>query len=163
MKISTATPDEVQAVALAMRESDFEEFIATSFADDRVGLAESLRHRFGGHPDVLCASEGGKPIAICATIESRPNVLTLLFYATDDFPVVAAALSRFVKQRLFPPQVAAGAHRIECVSLVGHELAHRWIRYFGLTQEAVCRGYGKNGETFLQFAWVKDRAGTPGH
>ena len=36
---------------------------------------------------------------------------------------------------------------------------HRWLGIIGLKREAALRGFGKNGETFHQFAWVADHVG----
>jgi hypothetical protein len=72
------------------------------------------------------------------------------------FPKIALALTRFIRSRLFPRYRANGVHRIECASLDGYVEVHRWIELLGLRQEAVMPGYGRGGETFLQFAWVAD-------
>ena len=39
-----------------------------------------------------------------------------------------------------------------------HEL-HRWLGIIGLKREGALRGFGRNGETFHQFAWVADDVG----
>lgn len=155
MRLDLATPDAVYDAALAMRGSDFREFRALSTADSRPDLACQLTERFGSRPDVMVAFDGDEPVAVGGLLEQRPNVLTVLFFATDRFPVVARPLTRFVKQELLPRVKTAGAHRIECVVQAEHATAIRWIRYFGLRAEGLpMRGYGKSGETFQQFAWV---------
>jgi hypothetical protein len=86
----------------------------------------------------------------------RPNVATLLFFATDDFGgAVAADFTRFVKQRLFPGYVEKGVHRIECAALAEYDEMHRWLKVLGLVREAVMLGFGRGGETYMQFSWVK--------
>lgn len=156
MRLEYATADDVRAVALAMRESDYREFSALSPTTDREGLAERLAARYSGRDDVLAAFCDGQPVAVGGLIESRPNVLTALFFATDDFQKVGLEVTYFVK-RLLPQVKANGVHRIEAVSLVGHTEAHRWIRHFGLLPEGPpMRGYGKNGEAYQQFAWIDD-------
>lgn len=157
MRIEAATSADVRYVAERMRDTDLREFLAVSRARDRWDLAESLVERYGGHPDVLAARlDGSGPVAIGAMIEARPNVITLFFFATDNFPIVAVAMTRFIRQRLFPRYRAAGVHRIECVSIEGHDDAHRWIEILGLRREATMPGFGRDGETFFQFAWVSD-------
>lgn len=156
MRIDRATAQQVRDVALRMRDSDFREFSATSFAETREALANELTLRYAGRADVLCA-ETDEPVAIGALLEIRPNVLTLLFFATDKFPQLSFALTRFIRQRLIPGFKAAGAHRIECVSIDGHDAAHRWIeKSLGLPRRFPMEGYGKAGETFHQFAWISD-------
>ena len=155
MKIEPATVQDVMAVATAMRERDFDEFSAVSWAETRDGVARDLADRYGGRPDVLCGFWKDKPTCIGGTIEARPNVLTLLFFATDDFPKIGFPLTRFIRNTLFPKMRAAGVHRIEAVSMAGHDQTHEWLRVIGLDQETEpLRKYGKNGEDFIQFAWV---------
>lgn len=156
MKISKATAEDVLHVALNMRERDYEEFSALSKTDNKGALAEDLVARFGGQDHTLCGNLGG-PTVIAAAVETRPNVLSLLFFATDEFPKVADATTRFIKQQFFPAMVAAGVHRIEAVSLAGYEQSERWLGVLGLKPEtSPLRGYGKNGEAFVMYSWVKD-------
>lgn len=157
MEIDTASLDQVFDVALTMRDSDYAEFSAVSHTRTRGELAEELAMRFATRRQVMCAKKDGKPVAIFDTLELRPRVLTLMFFATADFPKIAIDMTRFVTKRLFPPQVAAGVHRIECVSMEGHSEAHRWIEILGLKREGgPLLKFGKNGETFYQFSWVAD-------
>ena len=125
MKLERANPQQVREVALKMRDSDYREFSATSFAETREALAAELETRYGGRLDVYCASLDENAVAIGAFLEIRPNVLTLLFFATDDFRRIIVPLTRFIRQRFSPRLKAAGAHRIECVSIDGHDDAHR--------------------------------------
>lgn len=163
MRIEPAKPADIVHVAAHMREADLKEFLALSPANDRAALALELSQRFGQRNDVFAAWHEEMPIAIGATIEARPNVLTLLFFASDGFRHIGRELTKFMKQRYFPPLIEAGVHRIECVSMEGHKEAHRWIKALGLVQEGgPLRGYGKNGETYFQYAWVRDDLRTPG-
>lgn len=155
MRIDLATPEEIRQVALNMRQLDYQELSALMFADTREEVAEYLVKRSENKRPIVAAI-GNVPIAIGDTVETRPNVITLMFFATDELPRVGAPLTRFIKQRLFPQLVNAGVHRIECVSQAGHFLAHTWIMTLGLTQEARCPSYGKRGEDFIQFSWVKN-------
>lgn len=157
MRVEAATPEHVFAVANAMRARDREEFMAVSTYRRHAELVENLVRRFGNHPDVIAAFwENTVPVVIGGLIQHRPNVATLLFFATDDFPKIGSELTRFIKQRLFAGYVAQGVHRIEAASIDGYDEVHRWIEVLGLKKEAVMRGYGRGGETYLQFAWVKE-------
>lgn len=146
----------VAYVAENMRMTDVAEFMAVSPYDDRNSLAGALVEKYSTHPGVICASDELGPIAVGAMVETRPNVITLMFFATERFPDIAAPLTRFIRRRLFPRYRNVGVHRIECVSIAGYEAAHKWIKVLGLKEEAIMEGYGKNGEMFHQFAWVKD-------
>ena len=164
MKIDAPLRADVRHVAENMRQKDIVEFRAVSRAENTDELAEALIERYGDRGDTICARlDDGTPVAVGAMIESRFNVVTLLFFATDDFPQIAMALTKFIVQRLFPRYRNAGVHRIECVSHVGYTEAHRWIETLGLEKEAEMPGYGRNGETYFQFAWVDDRVRQTGN
>ena len=76
-----------------------------------------------------------------------------MFFATDDFPKIGRMITRWLKRELFPRYEAAGVHRIQAISLDGYDEIHRWLISLGLEREAgPMRGYGKNGEAFVQFA-----------
>lgn len=156
MTIDGPSPDHVGYVLNNMRLSDAKEFLAVSHAGSVEQLARDLLPKYCEHSGVICASDDLGPVAVGAMIEARPNVITLMFFATDRFPLIARKLTRFIRQRLFPRYRNIGVHRIECVSIAGYDEAHRWIEALGLTKEAELPGYGKNGETFIQFAWVAD-------
>lgn len=157
LRIEPARADEIYYVAVNMRESDRREFAATVSFDDREDIAHLLVSRFSGRPEILAVEDGDKLFAIGGLVELRPNVATLLFYATAEMATGGAAITRYIKSTLFPAAIARGVHRIECQSIVGHDDAHRWIEFLGLKQEAPpFEGFGKNGEAFIQFAWVKD-------
>ena len=155
MRVDAPSAEDVAFVARYMRRQDFLEFRAVSHADTREEMAESLTQRFGAYPGTLAIYDGSAPVAIGAMLQARPNVATLLFFATPEFPRVALGTTRFIRQRLFPMAKKGGVHRIECVSIDGYTEAHRWIEILGLHQEAVLPGYGKRGEAFRQFAWVQ--------
>lgn len=155
-RIDHALDEDVRFVAANMRQDDVDEFLAVSTARDRNELAEVLLDRYGGHPAAIVFRDGATPVGIGAGIEVRPNVITLMFFATDQFRAVAIDTARFVTRELFPRYRAAGVHRIEAVSIEGHTSAHRWIELVGLRREAILPGFGRGGETYHQFAWVRD-------
>ncbi len=157
MKINEPSPETVRFVALNMRDRDFEEFAAVSFAENREQLARDIAERYGTRNDVMVAGLDGEPICVGATVMARPNVVTLLFFATDRFPEIALPITRFIKKQLFPRLVKTGVHRIEAVSIAGYDQTQNWLRTLGLARETEpMHGYGKNGEAFIQFAWSKD-------
>jgi len=157
MRIEYATEEQVRDVALRMRATDFAEFSAVSHARTREDLADLLAARYGGQPFTLCASVDDRPVAIGAVLEARPNVASLMFFATDEFPTIAGPLTRFIRRKVLEPMKQSGVHRIETVSMLLHRGAHRWLTALGLEKEAgPFRGYGRNGEPFVQYAWVAD-------
>jgi hypothetical protein len=154
--VEPSLPADVSRVAQAMRQRDRDEFMALSHFERHDELVKSLVKRFGGHPDVFTVFDDPGPVAVGGMLLHRPNVATLLFFATDDFKdKVAADFTRFVKQRLFAEYRKRGVHRIECAALAEYDEMHRWLKVLGLVREAVMLGFGRAGETYLQFSWVK--------
>ena len=154
MRIEEATYETTHQVALAMREPDYLEFSAVSAATSRVALAEDLANRLSGAG--LVGYSGDDPVCVGVVVVSRPNVVSLGFFATDRFPEIGLGITRYIKNTLFPKLRDAGIHRIEAVSMSTHTEAHRWLEALGLSQETgEMRGFGKNGESFIQFAWSK--------
>lgn len=140
-----------------MRQRDRDEFMPMTHFERHADLVSSLVERFGEHPDCFTVFDDPGPVAVGGMLLHRPNVATLLFFATDDFKgAVAADFTRFVVQRLFPRYRERGVHRIECQSLDGYEEVHRWLGVLGLEKEAVLRSFGRGGEDYVQFAWTKE-------
>lgn len=158
MQVREADEFDVFKVALHMRDSDFREFSAMYPAESKEQLAAMMSKRYSGRSDLICAcTDDGEPVAIGAMIEARPRVTTLFFFATDNLPKIGLSLTRFLKTNLFPRMRDAGIHRFECISIEGHDDAHRWIMALGMKPETEpLLGYGKNGERFIQFSWVSD-------
>jgi len=156
-KIEPASREDVHRVALDMRQGDFDEFSAVSFADDRAQLATLLADRYGGRHDVMCGWCAGRPACVGGLVQARPNVVSLLFFATDDFRRIGLGVTRFIVKQLFPRLEAAGVHRFEAVSLAAHNDAHMWLQTLGLRPETgPMLGYGRDGQAFIQFAKVRD-------
>ncbi len=157
MKISEPTPETVHAVALNMRERDFTEFAAVSHAETRDELASIMADRYGQFEGGIVGYADDEPCCVGAAVMGRPNVVTLLFFATDRFREIALPATRFIKREFFGRLKQAGVHRIEAVSLAGYDETHAWLQTLGLEPETrPMLGYGKGGEAFIQFAWVAE-------
>lgn len=154
MRVDAANPTDVRIVAEAMRERDREEFMAVSPFRTHAELVDAIVARYGEHEDVIVAYGENGPVAVGGLVHHRPRVGTLLFFASDDLPKIGSDLTRFIKQRLFPGYTARGTHRIECASIAGYEETHRWLGVLGLKKEATMLKYGRDGQDFVQFAWV---------
>jgi hypothetical protein len=162
--IGPASRDQVLEVALAMRSRDLTEFRATSPHEDAWDLANDLASRYGDRDDVLCGLIDNEPICIGGTIETWPGVMTLLFFATPEFPRIGLEITRFIKHQLFPRYVSAGIHRVQAVSLDGYDEVHAWLETLGMVREGTLPAFGKGREDFAQFGRVWDArpTGSPG-
>ena len=160
MKIERPTPQDIYAVAMRMRASDVREHLAVSFLNSQEELADRLAAAYSRNPaSYVAKTDAGEPVAVGGFIFARPNVATLGFFATGDLPAIALDLTRYIKRDLMPRYRTSGVHRFECISIDGHEEAHRWIKMLGMKHEGEFPHFGKGGETFHQFAWTDDYAG----
>lgn len=157
MRVGAADREFVEHVARHMRPGDVREFLPLTHAATPAELADLMVQLYSDHDAGYSFHDDQGPVGIGAMVEGRPNVVTLLFFATERFAGIALPVARFTKQRLFPTYRRDGVHRIEAVSIDGYDEAHRWIKLVGMKHEAALHGYGKGGETYHQFAWVDDR------
>ena len=100
---------------------------------------------------------GDEPIAVLGMTMMHPNVAQVWMYATDSWPMVALSLTKFAKNTIIRLLKDSGTHRAQCFSIAGHEVAHRWLKMLGATEECVAPNYGRNGEAFHLFAWSEGR------
>lgn len=157
MITEAATVAAVREVAESMRPRDREEFRAVSPFETHAQLVEAIVEKYAPHLDAyVFRTDDGTPVGVAGMIRHRPNVITLLFFATEQFSEIGSDLTRFVRKVLFPKYKELGVHRIECASIEGYAETHRWLEVLGLQQEAVMPGYGRGGETYIQFSWVKE-------
>lgn len=152
MKIDVPTRDDVIEVAQNMRANDREEFRATVAVADGDGLPRTLASVYDGMENTFCAYLDEEPIAIGAVVPTDENTIQIGMFATDEFPRIAFALTKFVIKRLLPGYAAQGFSRVECLSVSTYSEAHRWIETLGLARGEELAGYGLNGENFIRFA-----------
>ena len=100
---------------------------------------------------------GDEPIAVLGMSMIHPNVAQVWMYATEGWPMVALSLTKFAKRTIIGLLKDSGTHRAQCLSIEGHDVAHRWLSMLGATEECVCPNYGRDGEAFHLFAWSEGR------
>ncbi len=154
MRIEPPCTRDVAYVGAYMRQRDRDEFIALTHFASYGELVFSLIERFASHPDVFVVHDE-EPVAVGGMILHRPNVATLLFFATDKFAAVGRPFTRFVKKQLFRTYVERGVHRIEAQALADYGEVRSWLNVLGLTAEATMPGFGRDGQTYIQYAWTK--------
>lgn len=159
MTIFPATLPLVWSVAYRMREMDYEELSATSFAVDRHDLADSLAVSVSRVKTAFVCQDG-ETAAVVGWSIPRPGVAQIGMFATDNFRKISLGVNRFVIRDLFPNINRCNAHRMECFSLGTHTEAHSWLEWLGLHKEAELEGYGRNGEKFVSFAWTRKPGAT---
>lgn len=56
-------------------------------------------------------------------------------------------------------KIERDCRRLQVITHDGHDIAHRWIEALGATREGRLRSYGRGGEDFWIYAWVRDGQG----
>ncbi len=152
VRMVRATSVDAVAVARAMRAADRREVMALRPAGtDPAGPILEAVAADGAWS--FCARRGGRAVAVVGAVEMRPALWSVYLVATEDWPAVATAVTRFVRRTLVPGLLAAGANRAECRSIEGHRTAHRWLERLGAVREADLVDCGPGRETFRLYAW----------
>lgn len=149
--IEVPSREDILHVAERMTARHRAEILAVSNLTE-ADLPAALTDRFHGF--AVGAYLHGAPVAIGGIFTARPNVASLGFFSTNEFPRVAKSFTRFLRDELFVKLKSVGVHRIECAAMAEFTIAHRWIGLLGLQPEAQLRQFGRGGEDFTQFAWV---------
>ncbi len=147
---------EILDVARRMRDEDRRELFATSWAVDPEALAQETSKAFRARGTIAAGMDRDEPIVIGALIESRPHVISLGMFATNDWHQISSPFSRLVKSELIPALIAAGAHRFEALSMTSHPGSPRFLEFLGLKPFATLRAYGRDREDFTLYSRVLD-------
>ncbi len=54
------------------------------------------------------------------------------------------------------PIIERDCRRLQVITYTEHDIAHGWIEALGAKREGLLRSYGRNGEDFNVYAWVKE-------
>ena len=154
MYLKRAEPEEIFEVARNMRERDFEEISALRYANDRDELAYSLANTLADFETVYTVGYTD-PIAIVTYIPVRPGVWSLGMFATDKFKTIGLYLTKRIIRDIIPALDRANAHRVEAYSIEGYDEVHKWLQFLGLKEECTLSKYGKRGEDFKVFSYVR--------
>lgn len=161
MIISNGTPELIHHVALRMREDDFQEIVNGGWCDTREELAEFLaRFHIGEANNVMVFGDTpDNPIAVAGAFVLRPGVWSVFMFATEDWPKIEKAGTKWARKHFFPSFAAVKAHRLECQSISTHAKAHQWLEFFGFKPESVLKGYGRNGEDYINYVLLNPKSG----
>tara|TARA_R110000803_G_scaffold87023_1_gene153602 strand:- start:2958 stop:3464 length:507 start_codon:yes stop_codon:yes gene_type:complete len=149
-----AEPQDIFTVAQKMRDKDFNEISSLLYVDDRDELAFNLSNKISNFETVYVVGDT-EPVAIVSYIPVRPGVWSLGMFATDKFKSVGLYLTKRIIRDIIPVLDRAKAHRVEAFSIDGYDEVHDWLGFLGLQEECTLSKYGKNGEDFKVFSWVR--------
>ncbi len=149
--IAPAHLRDVSFVTANMREQDRRELFCQWSDKNTETFARTVvdctpHHRYA-------AFENGNPVAVFGVTYQHPGLWGGWAYGTRHMRRAVPTVTRYVCNVLGPKLFASGANRVEVRTLVDHDIAHRWLECLGAVRECVMPEYGKNGETFVLYAW----------
>lgn len=104
---------------------------------------------------VIVSTDWEEPIALVSVLPSWPGLGAAQMVATDRFDEIVMDLTRYIRRELIPRLLAGGMRRVEARAMQKAELNCRWLKALGASVEGECPMFGKDGQTYVQFAWTK--------
>lgn len=153
MYFSQINAKDVSIIAENLRLSDKNEVFATRWTENGDDLAEAILS-YGDFGWVAYADDG-TPVSAFGAVPLWNGVWSVWMFATDRWPEVSISVTRFIKKIMTPALEEAGYHRAECRSLAANTTSHRWLEMLGASKESELINYGRNGETFFTFSWIR--------
>ncbi len=75
-------------------------------------------------------------------------------FGTDRFKRAVPLMTRHLLS--IRDLVEARCRRCQVITHVDHDLSHRWLRSLGADREGLLRSYGRNGEDFEVYSWIRE-------
>ncbi|MER9631317.1 hypothetical protein [Mesorhizobium sp. M0296] len=97
----------------------------------------------------------GNPEAGFGAAEQRGGLWIAWSWGTRRMRRCVPGITEFFHAVLGPEVAARGAWRVEARALAANQLALRWLARLGATQRCRLPGYGRNGEDFLLYDWIR--------
>lgn len=155
MNLRPAVLGSVQHICLNLRASDVREAWALRGDEPtRQARLDLANHVFACGVSAPWAQVAAldEPVAVFIAAPRTPTTCDAIFLATERWCEVSLAFSRHAKRVIMPALKKAGITRVEARVWKRHE-ACRWVEWLGAQVETVIEGYGKGGESFVQYAW----------
>ncbi|MER8408706.1 hypothetical protein [Mesorhizobium sp. M0185] len=97
----------------------------------------------------------GNPEAGFGAAEQRSGLWIAWSWGTRRMRRCVPGITEFFHAVLGPEVAARGAWRVEARALAANQLGLRWLARLGATQRCRLPGYGRNGEDFLLYDWIR--------
>ncbi len=143
-KMKAADFEAVFFILKNMRKADRKEILATEFDDN----LERITRKFIDYCDMAWVfyDLSEKPIAFFGGSRLWPLVAQIGFVATDDWPKIAYAVSRWLyKMRPLLLQHYNISH-LFCFQDSQHKQSQKWLEWLGFKRKGLLDGFGSNGE-----------------
>lgn len=103
-----------------------------------------------------CAWLDGNPVLAFGLAPVHPTMCIAWAWGTKRKVRAFPEATRFMLETVKKQAIAGGIKRIQADSAEAHTNAHRWLKRLGAKVESEMPFFGKNGETFLKFVWIKE-------
>jgi hypothetical protein len=104
----------------------------------------------------------GEPVAVNGVVPVRPGVVIAGAFGTPKWRAVLRPMTRWSLDYVIPVLKLSNYHRGEAYALVNNTDSRRWIELLGGEVEALLKGYGRNREDYLLYAWDLTRERSEG-
>ena len=101
------------------------------------------------------AELNGNPEAAFGAGEIRLGLWIAWSWGTSRMARCVPRITKFVHDVLIPDIARRGGRRTEARALASNDMAVRWLRRLGATEQCLLPAYGKNGEDFILFDWTR--------
>ncbi|MBG6173264.1 hypothetical protein IWQ55_001164 [Labrenzia sp. EL_208] len=75
-------------------------------------------------------------------------------FGTDRFRRCVPLITRHLTR--LRPLIEQDCRRLQVIAHCEHDIAHRWIESFGGQKEGLLRSYGRGGEDYFVYAWIRN-------
>jgi hypothetical protein len=149
-----ATPVTAEGLAYIVRNlrpRDRREIFALRWDDDE---AQFVAHVYASAGELWRMwSIDSEPVAVNGVVPVRPGVVIAGAFGTSRWRSVVKPMTRWSLDYVIPILRQAGYHRGEAYVLAENTDSRRWIELLGGEIEAVLKGFGRQREDFLLYAW----------
>jgi len=152
----SASRDDVRVVCAAMRDSDRRDVFPLRWDDDPIGFADDL---WAAADEARAFVGPDGPTAICAWRRVTPAAAQVALIATDGWPAVARAVARATRRFMRRDMPRHGLRRLEAWGRADAPALRCWLDALGFHESARLRAYGRDGEDFTVFAFLREEEG----
>jgi hypothetical protein len=134
-----------------LRPRDRREIFALRWDDDEDQLIDDLLKVAGDLWRLW--SLDGEPVAVNGVVPVRPGVVIAGAFGTSKWRATLKEMTRWSRDFVIPALKKSNFHRGEAYVLATNTDSRRWIELLGGEVECLLKGYGRQREDFLLYAW----------
>lgn len=157
VEIIPATFRDLSFIAANLREQDERE-LSCQWKDWHPANVAYVAH-VSTPPDwQWVATLKGQPVAAfgCAQFSATdPDIWQAWGFGTDKMRRAIPAMTRHILGECRPRLLASSVRRLQVLTTTTHDLSHAWLSALGASYEGTLRAWGRNGEDFDIYAWVR--------